>query len=416
MTRSKKSKRPRSYTTGEKGVNRVRLWAHPRDGTLLLEYRDENGRRRNQSLQHADLERGKVAAEELAAALRKEEGPRSSELTLKALFDNYVRDVTPHKTAAKQQHDRTARALFERCWGAATKVRELDRRHWTHFITDRRSGKLKPAGSRAKAGVRNRIIGYDLKFLMAVCNWAESVRVGGQWLLERNPFRKFEVPIEKSPCQPMTTELQYEALSKAAREWGRADVELFLYLTHESGHRGASARELRWTDIDLANQRIFWAKDKEDRQHTTPLLPEHVETIKRLRRQDPRIGDSWAFPSPRDPNTPVDRGTVRHWWDKLVKRAGLAPVKGRGWHSLRRKFADDNDDLPASQLMALGGWSSYKTIVEIYQKPKEDKLRIAMARRTEVRKAARNAATTTTNDNQASEGVEAPLHEVVAAG
>jgi integrase len=419
MTRSKnskRSKRTRSYLAGEKGNNRVRLYPHPRDGTLMLEYRDKNGRRRNRSLQHDDLARGKIAADELAAALRKQEAPHSDELTLSELFDNYVREVTPRKSAAKQRHDATARSLFERCWGAGTRVSDLDSRHWERFIEQRRSGILRPAGSKTTGGVRNRIIGYDLKFLMAVCNWAETVRVGRHWLLDRNPFRNFEIPREKNPRQPSITEAEYEALTTAAREIGRPEIELFLFLTHESGHRGASVRELRWSDIDLINRRIFWAKDKEGRQHTTPLLPEQVEVIKRWRRENPGIGDGWVFPAPRDPDSPIPRRQVSRWWQILEKRAQLPRVKGRGWHSLRRKFADESDELPAAQLMALGGWKSYKTIVEIYQKPREEKLRAALALRADVRRRAKLEAMTTANDNQ---GVAAGINgvqEVVAFG
>ena len=66
MTGSKRSKRARSYITGEKGCNRVRLYPHARDGTLMLENHDDSGKRRNLSLHHADVDRGKQAAEELA--------------------------------------------------------------------------------------------------------------------------------------------------------------------------------------------------------------------------------------------------------------------------------------------------------------------------------------------------------------
>ncbi len=388
MTRPKRPKRKGSFFAGEKrGGNRVRLYPHPRDGVLFLEYRDENGKRHNRSLRDSDWKRGKVAAEELATALRKNEEPRASELTLRELFDNYEREVTPRKSEQKQQHDRAARALFEACWGPMALVKELDRRDWDRFIEER-SGRLRPAGRDSVGGVRNRMIAYDLKFLMAACNWAEVVRVKGRPMLERNPFRKFPVPAEASPRRPSISESEYQALCVAARGCG-PEVELFLYLVHESGHRSDSVANLRWSDIDLVGRTVFWRKDKMKHQHTTPLLPEHVEVIGRVKRQTGRIGDGWVFQSEREPEQPVGRNTVRHWWDRLEALANLPQVKGRGWHSLRRKFADENDELPLSQLMALGGWKSSKTVVEIYQSPSEEKLRVAMNRRAEMRKAAR---------------------------
>jgi hypothetical protein len=81
---------------------------------------------------------------------------------------------------------------------------------------------------------------------------------------------------------------------------------------------------------------------------------------------------------------------------------------------LRRKFADDNDELPLSQLMALGGWKSCKTIVETYQAPDVEKLRTALERRTE-RCAAKRAATTARNNNPSTIAVSEPLLEVAAA-
>ncbi len=81
----KKKKRKRGlYHAGEKGTNRVRLY-HPRNGTLMLEYFGNDGRRRNLSLRHTDVDRGKGAADDLAGSLRRAEVP-SGDLTLRALL------------------------------------------------------------------------------------------------------------------------------------------------------------------------------------------------------------------------------------------------------------------------------------------------------------------------------------------
>ena len=46
---------------------------------------------------------------------------------------------------------------------------------------------------------------------------------------------------------------------------------------------------------------------------------------------------------------------------------GLEPKPGRGWHSLRRKFATDLMDLPLKVLCELGGWKSPQTVLRCYQ-------------------------------------------------
>ena len=60
--------------------------------------------------------------------------------------------------------------------------------------------------------------------------------------------------------------------------------------------------------------------------------------------------------APRDPSACVSGPRVAVWWKPAERRAGLEPKRGRGWHSLRRKFASDLMDLPLKVLCDLGGW------------------------------------------------------------
>jgi hypothetical protein len=83
MRGSQRRKRKRGlYHAGEKGNNRVRVYPHSRNGTLMLEYFGNDGQRRSVSLHHTDVDRGKVAADDLAASLRRGEEP-SGDLTLR---------------------------------------------------------------------------------------------------------------------------------------------------------------------------------------------------------------------------------------------------------------------------------------------------------------------------------------------
>ena len=383
MTRSRKSTRARSYITGEKGKNRVRLYPHPRDGAMLLEYRDELGAKKRISLRHDDFERGKAAADALAADLRNATPPRSGELTLRALFDNYEREVTPTKSASKQAHDRRARKLFEVCWGNA-KVKHLDRRDWDRFIQQRRIGALKPPGGHRKTkGVRDRVIEYDLRFLRAVCSWAETVKVEGQPLLERSPFRGFDLPVEANPRRPITTDDEFARLTEAASRLG-PDVSLFLLLTHETGHRCTAVARLRWSDLDLEKRLVTWRAehDKIGKEHVVPLSAVAVDALWAARRKEARIGDGWVFPSPSAPEQPIRRDLLRDWWQRLEIEAKLERIPGRGWHSLRRKFATDlKDKAPLKDLCSLGGWTDHNTVLKCYMKADERTMREALARR-----------------------------------
>ena len=73
------------------------------------------------------------------------------------------------------------------------------------------------------------------------------------------------------------------------------------------------------------------------------------------------------------------------FWCRAETRAGLEPKRGRGWHSLRRKFATDLMDLPLKVLCQLGGWKNAHTVLRCYQRADEGQLRKALESRRNVR-------------------------------
>lgn len=383
---SRRRKGAKSYSTGEKGINRVRLFSRARGGKLLLSYQDESVKRYI-TVGHEDWERAKEQADKLALALRQHETPSSGVLTLKALFDRYECEVTASKSPAKQEHDRRTRALFENCWGGSAHVSELDRRDWDRWITQRRCGALRcPGDSRKKAGVRDRVVEYDLRFLMAVCNWACTVRERGRQLLERNPFSGFPIPKEENPDRPSVTAEELAALEAAAALEG-PQVQLYLTLVKETGHRCTAVGRLRWTDVDLAAGKLRWRAehDKMGREHVVLLSEPAVAALARAereRRAAGRIGDGWLFPSPTDNAAPIRRDVLRDWWERLEKRSGIERVRGRGWHSLRRLFATELKDMPLADLCYMGGWRDSNTVLKCYMKPDEGTMRRALDRRT----------------------------------
>ncbi len=69
---------------------------------------------------------------------------------------------------------------------------------------------------------------------------------------------------------------------------------------------------------------------------------------------------------------------ARDWWKKAEVLAQLEPTPGRGWHSLRRKFASDLMHVPLKALCELGGWKSAQTVLTCYQHPDQEQLRDAL--------------------------------------
>jgi hypothetical protein len=77
----------------------------------------------------------------------------------------------------------------------------------------------------------------------------------------------------------------------------------------------------------------------------------------------------------------MSRHLARDWWDRTEKAAGIARVPGRGWHSLRRKFATELKGANLKDLCALGGWKDHNTILKCYQQADPEAMRVALERR-----------------------------------
>ena len=90
------------------------------------------------------------------------------------------------------------------------------------------------------------------------------------------------------------------------------------------------------------------------------------------------------MPAPGDPSKAMSRHLARNWWKKAERLAELEPRKGRGWHSLRRKFASDLMHKPLKVLSELGGWKNPQTILMCYQHPDQEQLRDALLDRRRV--------------------------------
>ena len=385
MARTKRDRR--SYSAGEWGRNRVRVFPDPKTGILQIEWR-ENGRRLTRSLKHRDWARAKRQADEFAAGFAKPEpnGRKDAEpkpLTLERLFDIYGEEVTPTKVKRTRRRDRVAMRMFLGFFGRDRKPETLSQRDWDRFIQARRAGRVGPSGR----PVSNRMIQCDLTFLMAVLNWAaRSKDERGRPMLDRNPLKGLRKPVEKNPTRVVLTEEEYQALLKVSRE---VDWRFYvaLVLAHETGHRIGAIRKLRWRDIDFEGRTIRWRAEHEKTgyEHRTPATDEVLAALEEARSSSHARGNAPVLPSTQDPSLCVRRWMLGERWRKAERLAGLEPKRGRGWHSLRRKFASDLMDLPLKVLCDLGGWKEASTVLRCYQQPDEVQLRAAIESRRKVR-------------------------------
>ena len=384
MARTKRSRR--SYGAGEWGRNRVRIFPDPKTGIFQIEWR-ENGRRRTRSLKHRDWARAKRQADQFAAgfidAPNGKAGAEPERLTLERLFEIYGEEVTPAKMQQSRRRDRATMAMFLKFLGPNRRPETLSQRDWDRFIRERRAGRVGPRGK----PVGNRMIEWDLTFLMAVLNWAARSRdEEGRLLLDRNPLKGLRKPVEKNPTRVVLSEKEYQALLQVSRQvdWR---FHAALVLAHETGHRIGAIRNLRWADIDLEGREVRWRAEHEKTgyEHTTPLTDEAVAALEEARRMNPVSGNGPVLPAPADPSQCLGRYLALRWWYRAVTLAGLEPKRGRGWHSLRRKFASDLMDQPLKVLCELGGWKNPQTVLRCYQRPDAGQLRKALDSRRRVR-------------------------------
>ncbi|WP_420448548.1 tyrosine-type recombinase/integrase [Candidatus Palauibacter sp.] len=385
MARTKRDRR--SYSAGEWGRNRVRVFPDPKTGIFQIEWR-ENGRRLTRSLKHRGWTRAKRQADEAAAGLATYEPNGKAEaepepLTLGRLFDIYGEEVTPTKAEGTQQTDRTAIWMFLKFFGRDRDPSTLSQRDWDRFIRERRAGRIGYSGR----PVSNRTIACDLTFLMAVLNWAARSRdEDGNLLLDSNPLKGLRKPREKNPTRVVLTEQEYEALLKVSRkvDWR---FHVALVLAHETGHRIGAIRNLRWADIDFEGEAVRWrAKhEKTGYEHITPVTDEALAALEEARTISGGTGDGPVLPALTDASRCVGRSLPSFWWQRAQTLAALEPKPGRGWHSLRRKFASDLMDQPLKVLCELGGWKTAKTVLQCYQQADSGQLRQALANRRRVR-------------------------------
>ena len=373
-----------SCSAGTRGKNRVRAYEEP-SGLLLVEFWEredgsERACRKRLSLGHRDRQRAAKEVLAIAARLAVDPAHSAGEITLGSLFDIYGTEVTPRKGNAKQLHDRRTAEMFLTLWDRDRAAETLNLRDWEQFVELRRCGTIGP--SKTSRPVRNRQIEYDLKWLRGVFNWATKAGPDGKPLLARNPLAGYPLPRERNPARPVLTEEQYRALLPAARHinWR---LELALVLANETGHRLGAVRHLRWSDVDLEGGRIRWRAlhDKVGFDHETPMSIPLQEALSQARRRGATIGDAWVLPAVRDASRACAKGTLDKWFAQAAKEAGVELTRGARWHSLRRKFATELQDMTLRNLCHLGGWKDPKTILTCYQHPDEEAMREGLTQR-----------------------------------
>lgn len=182
----------------------------------------------------------------------------------------------------------------------------------------------------------------------------------------------------------MTDELFARALA-AARAHSLSG-ELFVSLLWCTGHRAASVRQLRWTDlsdIELDARRVLWRPevDKIGLEHQNPLHSSLGSLLGRARAVTESTGGVYVFPNPFKPAEPMTGHQTWKLWREIAGAVGIETGSRIGAHSFRRTFASKHRNLPLRDLVDPGGWKSEKTAIGTYLQPGSEAQRATLERR-----------------------------------
>ncbi len=313
-------------------------------------------------------------------------------LTLGQVLQKFFAEKAPSYTERWRKHAETRRNLFIAAWGVDKRVEDIGQSDVDRYASQRRSGALKPPGSRVKA-VRDGTIEADLRWLASVFNWAKGVKVNRKRLLASNPLTGLRRPREENPRRPVASHDRYlKTLAKCDEVDPEGRLQCMLALARFTGRREGAICQLRADDVlrgkqdvraalaalgldenaadHFPNGGIRWRAetDKVGLDSITPLNGQAREEMDRYLERNPRIGNTPLFPSPKDPAKPFRGDIASKWLVKAEKRAKLPKLAGGIFHPYRRLFAIELRALPVHDVAAVGGWRSVRTVQQIYQR------------------------------------------------
>lgn len=213
-----------------------------------------------------------------------------------------------------------------------------------------------PAQARhyCRTGVDSRVLEQDLKLDRAISTGqcCTSSLPTFRWLRARFPW-------SATRSAPACLRRTIQRMLASAEEIS-PQCRLALVLGHETGRRINALRQLKWSDFDRESVVIVWlaATNKQRKEHVGAINEE-------LSRHsaDPR---DLLFPSPRIRDQSLGREVFGKWWAQILAKAGTPHVRGFGWHSLRRKWANEHKHHHDTEVAAAGGWNDTQTLRKCY--------------------------------------------------
>jgi hypothetical protein len=230
--------------------------------------------------------------------------------------------------------------------------------------------------------------------------WAIETRdqATGQWLLQEFPVRGgITVEQEKNKVRAFATYERFEQVMNAIRRLRRQAmlaqnttelrrlqfVELALVIVEATGRRIESVSLLRRDDftlnaeLDFKNAFVRWRPENDKTSHAQdyPLPQSVARRVHALLEEREIVDAGLCFPKVYDAMRSVSPDELTVWFRDLEASIGLPKLPRGVWHPYRRKWSKERKHLPATDVMAAGGWKDIKTFMDSYNEPDMDTMR-----------------------------------------
>ena len=249
---------------------------------------------------------------------------------LRDLLIRYADEITPYKKGKQQELRRISRLLKDRI--SDTKLSKLSSASIAEF-RDRRM----------KDGVRATQID-----LILIRHAIKIARLEWGVELPNNPVEGVRIPNGVVRRTRRLESGEYEALSRAAASCTNALIWPCIEFAIETGMRRSEILSLRWDNVDLKTRIALLPDTKNGSKRHVPLTTKAVEVLTGLECTSERV-------------FPITDYSIRHGWDRLVKRAGISNLR---FHDLRHEAVSRFFELGLSvpEVAAISGHKDFRML------------------------------------------------------
>jgi len=251
-------------------------------------------------------------------------------LALRDLLVRYADEITPQKKGKQQEFRRISRLLKDKI--SDTKLSKLS----SATIAEFRDRRMKD-GVRA-AQIDLILIRHAIK--IARLEWGVQ--------LPTNPVEGVRIPNGVVRRTRRLESGEYEALSRAATRCTNPYIWPCIEIAVETGMRRSEILSLQWDNVDLETRIALLLDTKNGSKRHVPLTTKAVEVLRSLAQEQKHV-------------FPISDYSVRHGWDRLVKRACITGLR---FHDLRHEAVSRFFELGLSvpEVAAISGHKDFRML------------------------------------------------------